>query len=163
LTNKEEHIKVASVIADFKIVKTFKNGGTYSEYLAIDKKRSDYTMVKNVGIEFAKLGQQVKAVPKLHFKSDEYKQIYSTLEGTKYHKKCPDLLVGEMFYEIESYVPPFKKDKISGMFGKGLKQSPNIVVNNNKGATDRFIKKIIYQRMAIGQYINEVWLYEKGK
>jgi len=159
LTDKEEHIKEA----DFKTVKTFKGGGVYREHIAFDKKKSDYKVVKNVGIEFARLGQPVKAVPNLHFKSDEYKQIYSALEDTKYHKKCPDLLVGEIFYEVESYVPPFKKDKISGMFGKGLKQSPNIVINNNKGATDRYIKKIIYQRIAIGQNINEVWLYEKGR
>jgi hypothetical protein len=163
MTDKTECVKTARANTEFKMVKTFNTGGFYSEHIATDKKKSDYKMVRNVGIEFARLGQPVKAVPNVHFKSDEYKQIYSALEGTKYHKKCPDLLVGEMFYEVESYIPPFKKDKISGMFSKGLNQSPNIVINNTKGASDRFIKKIMYQRMAIGQDINEVWLYEKGK
>jgi len=155
--------KDAKTNAAFKTVKNFKNGGVYSEHIAIDKKKSDYKMVKNVGIEFARLGEQVKALSDVHFLSEEYKQIYAALLDTKYFKKCPDLLVGEVFYEIKSYDPPFKSDKIGGMLGKGLKQSSYIVINNNKGATDRYIKKVIYQRIAIGQDINEVWLYEKGK
>jgi hypothetical protein len=148
---------------ELKVIKSFKTGGTYSEYKKKKKKKSDYRMVKNIGIEFARMGKQVKVLPTVHFKSDEYKQIFSALDGTKYFRKCPDLFIGEMFYEVESYIPPFKKDKIGGMLSKGLKQSPNIIINNTKGSSDRFIKKVVYQRISIGQDVNEVWLYEKGK
>ena len=150
-------------LLDFKAIKTFKNGGVFKEHTSIDKTQSDYTIVKNIGIEFARLGKLVEATPVLHFKSPEYAAIYGTLVGTKYYRKCPDLLIDGKFYEVETYLPPFKKDKIRGMFNKGLKQSPNIIINNTKGASDRFIKRMIYKRVSIGQDINEVWLYEKGK
>ena len=123
--------------ADFKNVKNLKNGGIYNEHFAIDKKKSDYKMVKNVGIEFAKMGESVNANPDVHIKSADYQKVFGSLIGTKYERKCPDLLVGGKFYEVKNYDPPFKSDKIGGMIGKGVKQSPNIVINNNKGATDR--------------------------
>ena len=148
---------------DFNVIKTFKNKGVYKEHISINKTLSDYKTVKNIGIEFARLGKEVKAVPVVHFKSPEYQKIYESLIGTKYYRKCPDLLIDEKFYEVENYLPPFNKDKINGMFTKGLKQSSNIVINNTKGASDRYIKKIIHQRIRIGQNIDEVWLYEKGK
>ena len=119
--------------------------------------------VKNIGIEFARLGKEVKAMPVLHFKSSEYQTIYKSLIGTKYYRKCPDLLIDGKFYEVENYLPPFNKDKINGMLTKGLKQSSNIIINNTKGAADRYIKRMIYKRLHIGQDIDEVWLYGKGK
>lgn len=148
---------------DFKVIKTFKNKGVYEEHISINKTLSDYKIVKNVGVEFARLGKEVKATPVVHFKSAEYQIIYKSLIGTKYYRKCPDLLVNEIFYEVENYLSPFNKDKITGMFTKGLKQSPNIIINNTKGASDRYVKKVIYQRIRIGQNVDEVWLYEKGK
>ena len=68
-------------IADTRIkkVKSFKNGGTYSEFASVDKKQSDYKLVRNVGTEFARMGKQATALPKLHFKSEGYKQIYAAL------------------------------------------------------------------------------------
>jgi len=160
----EEKSKIMESITEgiFIPVKAFKNGGKYFEHELIDKKKSDYKLVKNIGIEFARLGKKVKATPLVHFKSDEYQSIYKRLIGTKYERKCPDLLINGNFYEVESYTPPFKRDKISGMFTKGLKQSSNIIINNTKGASDRHIKKIIHDRIRIGQSIDEVWLYEKG-
>ena len=148
---------------DFKVIKTFENKGIYKEHVFINKTQSDYKIVKNIGIEFAHLGKEVKATPVVHFKSPEYQTIYKSLIGTKYYRKCPDLLIDDKFYEVENYLPPFNNDKINGMFTKGLKQSPNIIINNTKGASDRYIKKIIYKRIYIGQNIDEVWLYEKGK
>ena len=148
---------------DFKVIKTFINNGIYKEHVYINKTQSDYKIVKNIGIEFAHLGKEVKATPVVHFKSPEYQTIYKSLIGTKYYRKCPDLLIDDKFYEVENYLPPFSKDKINGMFTKGLKQSQNIIINNTKGASDRYVKKIIHQRIKIGQNIDEVWLYEKGK
>ena len=150
-------------VLEFKTIKTFKNGGVFKEHTSIDKTQSDYTIVKNIGIEFARLGKLVEATPVLHFKSPEYAAIYGTLEGTKYYRKCPDLLIDGKFYEVENYLPPFTKDKVNGMFSRGLKQSSSIIINNTKGASDRYIKQLIYKRLHIGQNIDEVWLYEKGK
>ncbi|GHT88215.1 hypothetical protein FACS189474_3050 [Bacteroidia bacterium] len=50
------------------------------------------------------------------------------------------------------------------MISKGLKQSSRIIINNNKGANHRLIKRNIYNRIYIEQQeIDEVWIYEKGK
>jgi hypothetical protein len=163
---KEGMVKVVDSLkenAGFEKVKTFKNGGLLQEHTLLDKKKSDYTLVKNIGLDFAKAGEKVKLTPQVHFKSEEYKQIYGKLEGTKYARKCPDLLVGGKFYEVEGYKPPFKKEKINGMVSKGLKQSPYIIINNTKGASDRYIRKIIFDHIRSGSEVKEVWLYEKGK
>ena len=155
-----------SINKDFRIVKTFKNKGIFEEYIFIDKTQSDYTLIKNIGIEFARLGKSVKATPTVHFKSIEYALIYGTLENTIYYRKCPDLIVDGIFYEVESYSPPFKKEKISNMINKGSVQSSRIIINNNKGASDRYIRDNIYKRLKDKKFkrdINELWLYEKGK
>jgi hypothetical protein len=159
----DNFLKTEIADTEVKAVKSFNNGGTFSQYASVDKNKSDYKLVKNIGLEFARMGKTATATPQLHYKSESYKQVYGSLSGTKYYRKSPDLLVNGKFYEVESYKPPFKKEKIGGMLGKGLKQSPNIIINNTKGVSDRFIKKIIYQRIRLGQDVNEVWLYEKGK
>jgi len=109
------------------------------------------------------MGREAKATPVVHFKSQEYADIYGVLENTKYYRKCPDLKIDGKFYEVEGYVPPFKRDKISGMLGKGLVQASHVVINNTKGASDRYIKKIMFDRIRQRQCVDEVWLYEKGK
>jgi len=111
---------------------------------------------------FAKEGKTARLNPVVHFKSIEYKEIYKSLIGTIYERKCPDLLINGLFYEFENYTPPFKKDKLRRMLNHGLKQSDKIIINNSKGASDRYIKKLIFDRIRLNQTINEVWLYEKG-
>ena len=50
------------------------------------------------------------------------------------------------------------------MTSKGLKQSSRIIINNNKGASHRIIRRNIYNRAVLEkQNIDEVWIYEKGK
>ena len=149
--------------ADFKTVKAFKNKGVYKEHVSIDKTKSDYKMIKNVGIEFARLGKTVEATPVLHFKSSEYQTIYKKLIGTRYYRKCPDLLIDGNFYEVENFKPPFRKKKLSNMISRGIKQSPRIIINNNKGASHRIIKKSVYDHINTNNHILEVWVYEKGK
>ena len=147
----------------FKIVKGFANGGSYSEHVSTNILKSDYKLLKNIGIEFARMGENVRANPDLHVKSKEYDMVYGELKGTKYYGKNPDIAVGNKFYEVESFVPPISKRKANNMFTRGLSQSNNVVLNNNKGFTERYLKKMVYNRVRMGQNINEIWLYEKGK
>ena len=148
---------------EIRTIKKFKNGGVFKEYASISKTQTDYSVVKNVGIEFARLGKSAASTPVLHFKSPEYAEVYGALENTKYYRKCPDLLIDGEFYEVETYMPPFSKNKVSNMLKKGVSQSSRIIINNTKGASDRFIRKLIHDRINKGQTIIEVWLYEKGK
>ena len=146
----------------FQTYKQYDNGGKVLIPKKIDKKGSDYKPLISIANFFAKEGKTVKLNPVLHFKSDEYKQIYKSLAGTIYERKCPDLQINGIFYEFENYIPPFKKHKLRRMLSHGLKQSDKIIINNSKGASDRYIKKLIFDRIRLNQTINEVWLYEKG-
>ena len=52
------------------------------------------------------------------------------------------------------------------MIKKGSIQSSRIIINNNKGASDRYIRRNIFERLQEKNFkreIDEVWLYEKGK
>lgn len=155
--------ELLSTADDFKKVKEFKNGGAYLEHEQVDRQGSDYRMIKRIGVEFARMGMVAKATPKLHFKDPEYKAIYGSLIGTKYERKCPDLLIDGKFYELESFSGKWAKIKLKHMLSNGLKQSDRIVINNTKGGSDRIIRKLIKARENIGARISEVWLYEKGK
>jgi len=150
----------------FKTYKQYENGGKVLIHKSINNKGSDYKPLISIANFFAQEGKIVKLNPVVHFKSDEYKQIYKSQIGTIYERKCPDLQIDGLFYEFESYIPPFNKGKISHMLKEGLKQSSRIIINNTKGAADRYIKRLIYDRINNKTFtynIDEVWIYEKGK
>lgn len=146
----------------FDVAKKYNNGGQIEIHSKVNKKDSDYKDLYTISNVLAKKGNKVKILPKLHFKSEEYNIVFKDIIGTKYEKKCPDLKVNEQFFEYESYKRPFKKNKVSRMLAHGALQSTNIIIDNNKGASDRFLLKIISNRVKIGQEINQVWVFEKG-
>ena len=142
--------------------KKFENSGKI-EIINGYKKKSDHKDLISISRFFAQQGDSVKITTDIHFKDEKYKEVFGALIGTKYERKCPDLIINGKFYEYESYQPPFSSDKLYRMFSRGLSQSSNIIVNNNKGASHRFIKNAIENRIRLGQAIDEVWVYEKGK
>lgn len=143
-----------------KTIKTFKNGGVLSEYSTIEKNKNDYKDLVNIGKEFAKKGNDVTLMPRVHIKDPMYKKLYGKLIGSKYERKCPDLLINEIFYEYESFERPWKKRKIGRMLSHGLEQSSYIIIDNNKGCSHRYLKKRIRD---LKTSVNEVWVYEKGE
>lgn len=147
----------------FKLEHNFKNGGKLYVHPDIDKDKADYKDMKRICLQLAKMGHEVRMTPRLHCKSEEYKQIYESLIGTKYEKKCPDFSVDGVFYEYEGFVKPWNKKKVGHMLSHGLQQSSRVVINNTKGCSDRFIRKAVMARIHLpGQEVNEVWIYEKG-
>ena len=150
----------------FKTYKQYENGGKVLIPKIIDKKARDYKPLITIANLFAKEGKTVRLNPVVHYKSDEYKQIYKSLAGTIYERKCPDLDINGVLYEFEDYTPPFNKRKIGNMISQGIQQSSRIIINNNKGASDRFIRRNVYDRLADRNFrydIEELWLYERGK
>jgi hypothetical protein len=148
----------------FKSYKKFENGGKI-EITEGYKKKSDHKDLVSISRFFAQNGDSVKITTDIHFKDEKYKEVFGELIGTQYERKCPDLLINGKFYEYERYVPPFNKEKISHMIKKGSMQSPYIIINNNKGASDRYIRRNILERLNDKNFkrdIDEVWLYEKG-
>ena len=148
----------------FLMKNKYRNGGQLLIHEAADKAKRDYKAIVNIAQSFAKNGEVVKITPAVHFKSEEYKQIYKPLIGTKYERKCPDFQVGENFYEYEGFERPWNRRKVKSMLTHGLKQSPRIVIDNNKGCSDRILRKAVMARVNLpGHDVLEVWIYEKGE
>ena len=143
--------------------KKFKNGGNI-EIVEKYRKKDDHKDLLSISRFFAKNGDSVKITTDIHFKDNRYMEVFGAIIGTKYERKCPDLIINGKFYEYENYTPPFKREKISNMLSRGVKQSSRIIINNNKGASHRIIRRNIYNRVVIEkQDIDEVWIYEKGE
>jgi hypothetical protein len=149
----------------FNLYKEFTNGGRIEIAKGYIKK-SDYGDLLAISRCFAEKGENVKITTDIHFKDEKYKQIFGKLNGTKYERKCPDLIINGKFYEYESFEPQFSKRKIANMISHGTKQSSRIIINNNKGCSDRYIQRNILERLKDKNFkydIDEVWIYEKGR
>ena len=148
----------------FTIWKAFKGGGIIRIMTGVDKTKPDYKAILTIATLFAKDGHQVKILTSCHFKSQEYRNVFGRLFGTKYERKCSDLLIDDdLFYEYEGFEKPWKKEKVRRMISHGMKQSALMIINNTRGASDRFIRQAIVARLNVGASIKEVWLYEKGR
>lgn len=155
-----------TIIEGFLEFKKYKNGGRILIHPLVDKNKNDYKDILTIANEFAKQGKTVRLTPNVHYKSKDYKAIYSDLIGTKYERKCPYIQIDGLFFEYESFLPPFKKRKISNMISHGTQQSSRIIIDNNKGCTDSYIIRNIHNRLkdkTFRREISEVWVYEKGK
>jgi hypothetical protein len=147
----------------FHAYKEFSSGGRI-EIMDGYTGKSDHKDLITIARDLAEQGKTVQVTTNPHFKSEEYRRVFGALDGTVYERKCPDLIIDGVFYEYESYRPPFKKGKIPHMISKGLKQSSRIIINNNKGANHRYIHRLAFDRAVVEkQNIDEVWVYEKGK
>ncbi|GHT69793.1 hypothetical protein FACS189452_10550 [Bacteroidia bacterium] len=147
----------------FSPLKSFPNGGLI-EIIDGYIKKSDHDDLIAIAHFFAQQGKIVQIPTDIHFKNELYRHIFGKLMGTIYERRCPDLIIDGEFYEYESYVPPFKKEKIFHMISKGLQQSSRIIINNDSGADDNFILQNIHNRVFYEkQNVEEVWLFEKGK
>lgn len=144
------------------ILKKFRNGGSLSEYSIVNRNATDYKQLKIVGRLFAQNGHSVTILPTVHYKDKLYKEIFGSLIGTIYERKCPDLLIDGLFYEYESFAKPWKKHKIMRMLKHGSEQSNHVIINNTKGCSARFIRKMIVARQHTGNILSDVWVYEKG-
>ncbi len=145
------------------LLKEFKNGGRLSEYSNIPRDKSDYKALRTIGRLFASNGSDACLTPRVHFKDAKYREIYGSLVGTIYERKCPDLLIDGEFYEYEGFIRPWSKKKVGRMLSHGIDQSDKIIIDNTKGCSHRFIRKLIVARQKESKNpITEVWVYEKG-
>lgn len=147
----------------FSLLKTFEGAGQIYQMKGVDRNKTDYKPILTVATLFAREGHEVRILSDCHYKSPEYNFVFGNLFGTKYERKCPDLLIDGQFYEYEGFEKPWNRRKIKNMLAHGLMQSNRIIIDNTKGASDRIIRKAIMARLRIGTNIDEVWLYEKGQ
>ncbi len=125
-----------------------------------DSSKTDSADLKHIAECFARMGCEVTILHPVHFKSPEYAAVYGPLIGTKFERKCPDLMIDGLFYEYESYVRPWSKRKLSNMITSGLRQSDRIILDVRGGVSIRQIMRSIRARLKINAQIQEVWLYD---
>lgn len=136
-------------------IKEYKNGGSVNKSILVNTASTDYKDVFACCDFFAKTGELSEILPKIHKNDPLYKTFFKDLIGTRYEGKCPDLKVGNKYYELEGFEPG-GKNALRNMLNRGKEQAPNIIIKD-EGSTTRYIKKIIKSRVMNGQQINEVW------
>ena len=150
---------------DFVLYKTFPSGGKVYLMTGLDKTSSDYSDLLSIAFYFARKGKEVSILAPIHYKDPIYQRVFGLLTGTHYERKCPDLLIDGVFYEYESYSRPFKARKICHMVRRGSVQSERIIIDNNKGVSERLlmdrIQRVLTDR-SFKRKILEIFVYEKG-
>ena len=138
------------------------NGGVGTVRImdSLDLSKPDSTDLLHIAESFARMGCEVVILHPIHFKDPEYAMVYGPLLGTKFERKCPDLMIDGQFYEYESYVRPWSKRKLSNMITDGLRQSDRIILDNRSGVSFRQIIRSIRSRLNINAQIEEVWIYD---
>jgi hypothetical protein len=139
------------------IVKVYKNGGKVIESNLVNKVADDYKSLLKIANQFAKESKMVELLPKVHYKDSLYKELF---KGA-FERKCPDLKIDGSFYEFESYIGDWNKNKISNMLNKGLKQSDKVIIDIIGGyAKDDYIKRIALDMIKHKVKVSEIWVLE---
>lgn len=132
--------------------------GTIEISNLVNRNDSDFSRLYQVAEHFAIQGERVLITPKLTRPPQfDYDCIYGSLKGTPYYGKCPDLKVGNSWYEHEGFVTDNPKRAFSNMINHGLKQSDRIIIDRPE-LTERFMLRSIGNRIKQGVSITEVWL-----
>jgi SPP1 gp7 family putative phage head morphogenesis protein len=126
----------------------------------INRLDSDYNKILQVAKHFAAKGEEVIMTPKIsRHQLFDYKCIYNDLIGTIYEDKCPDLKVGNIWYEHEGFVTDNPKRAFSNMLNHGLKQASHIIIDR-PALTNRYMLHSISNRLKTGDIIDEILIRE---
>lgn len=124
----------------------------------VNREDSDFNKLMDVAKWFANKGESVVLTPKMTRPAQfEYDCIYGDLKGTKYYGKCPDLKIGNFWYEHEGFVSNNPKRAFNNMLNHGLKQSDRIIIDC-PDLTERYMSRSIVNRICNGANITEVLL-----
>lgn len=132
--------------------------GTIEISHLVDCTDGDYERLMSVARHFATDGARVVLTPKMTRPARfEYDCVYGSLRGTRYDGKCPDLKIGDYWYEHEGFTTDNPKRAFSNMVNHGLKQSDRIIIDR-PDLTERFMLRSILNRTRQGIPVEEVWL-----
>ena len=120
----------------------------------------DFDKLKQAAEFFAKDGAESLMTPKMSRPAKfKYECVYSSLVGTKYEGKCPDLCIDGRWYEHEGFVSSNPKNAFRNMMRDGLQQADRIIIDR-PNLTDRYMRRSIIGRVERGEDIKEVWIRE---
>ena len=149
--------------SEFVLYKSFTDKGSVYVMSGLDKNKPDYEDLLSIACILAENGKTVHILSPLHYKDPTDNNVYGSLIGTEYYRKCPDLLIDGEFCEYESYERPFEMERIERMVARGSKQSSQIVIDvRDSSATKKVvydrIKRLIAQKTFKG-ILSKVWIY----
>ena len=151
----------------FVLYKSFSENGFVFLMSGLDKTNPDYNDLISIACLFAKMGKTVHVLSPIHYKDPLYHEVYGSLIGTMYYRKCPDLLIDGTFYEYESFERPFEMEKVERMVTRGSRQACDIIIDvSGSSATKNIINKkieILKAQKSFKNPINSVWLFDGEK
>ena len=142
----------------FVLYKWYPGGGTIWLMLGLDDSGSDYDDIMAIADCLAKCGHEVKVLHAVHYKDTLYRKVYGDLIGTRYYRKCPDLLVDGEFVEYESFTTAQPKNAFRNMLNDGLVQSDRIIIRECN-LTDSYMIQRIQGKIQNGIPIKTVWTF----
>ena len=143
----------------FVLYKQYPSGGKIWLMLGLETTGSDYEDILAIANCLAESGHEVKVLHAVHYKDPLYREVFGELIGTRYYRKCPDLLVDGEFVEYESYTSNNPQKAFRNMLHNGLKQSNNIVIRQC-GLTDGNMIRRILSKRGNGAPISTLWIFD---
>ena len=123
----------------FVLYKQYPSGGMIWLMFGLDNSGSDYDDILAIAECLAKCGHEVI--------------------GTRYYRKCPDLLVDGDFVEYESYKTNQPKKAFRNMLHNGLEQSDSLIIRScNLSIT--YMTRQIQGYAKKGMPVSQVWIYD---
>ena len=143
----------------FVLYKLYPSGGKIWLMLGLDSTRSDYDDIMAIAECLAETGREVKVLHAVHYKDPLYREVYGDLIGTRYYRKCPDLLVDGEFVEYESYKTSHPKKAFRNMLHNGLAQSDCLIIRNCNLSVNYMTRQVQgYEKM--GLPVSHVWIFD---
>ena len=130
--------------------------------LGQEPKGSDHDDILALANCLAQSGHEVKVLHAVHYKDPIYREIFGELVGTKYNRKCPDLLVDGEYVEYESYTSLQPKNAYRNMLHNGLAQSDNVILRECNLA-DGYMLRTLLGYIQNGYPVSSVQIYDGSK
>ncbi len=143
----------------FVLYKQYPSGGKIWLMLGIDTNGSDYNDIMTIAECLAESGHEVKVLHAVHYKDPLYREVYGDLIGTRYYRKCPDLLVDDEFVEYESHTTTNTKNAFRNMMHSGLEQSDSIIIRQC-GLSDGYMLRAMRGYIQNGCSISSILVFD---
>lgn len=142
----------------FVLYKQYPSGGTIWRMIGFEETGADYEDILAVAECLAENGHEVKMLHAVHYKDPLYRKVFGELIGTRYYRKCPDLLVDGEFVEYESYTSSQPKNALRNMLHNGLTQSDSVIIRQSN-LTDGYMLRAIQGYLQNGFSISKIQLF----
>ena len=143
----------------FVLYKQYPDGGSVWLMLGLEDTGTDYGDILAIATLLAERGHEVKVLHAVHYKDPLYHAVFGELIGTRYFRKCPDLLVDGDFVEYESYTTAPPKKAFRNMLHNGLSQSEMIILRHCN-LTDGYMFQQIRGQHQNGVPVTRVWIFD---